>query len=79
MGINFDLKVIKIGLLITLLSLIFGIGLGIAFGAKEEVFKTIFLKILKLIQQYMMKKVKIKFGDMCKEHTFIQLELLLIL
>ena len=39
MGINFDLKVIKIGLLITLLSLIFVIGLGIAFGAKEEVFK----------------------------------------
>ena len=39
MGINFDLKVIKIGLLITLLSLLFGIGLGIVFGAKEEVFK----------------------------------------
>ena len=39
MSLDFDLKVIKIGLLITLLSLIFGIGLGIAFGAKEEVFK----------------------------------------
>ena len=35
MGINFDLKVIKIGLLITLLSLLFGIGLGIVFGAKD--------------------------------------------
>ena len=39
MSLNIDLKVIKIGLLITLLSLVFGIGLGIAFGAKEEVFK----------------------------------------
>ena len=39
MGLNIDLKVIKIGLLITLLSLVFGIGLGIAFGAKEEIFK----------------------------------------
>lgn len=40
MSMNFDLKIIKIGLLITLLSLVFGIGLGIAFGAKEEVFKS---------------------------------------
>lgn len=39
MNLNIDLKVIKIGLLITLLSLVFGIGLGIVFGAKEEVFK----------------------------------------
>ena len=39
MSLNIDLKVIKIGLLITLLSLLFGIGLGIVFGAKEEVFK----------------------------------------
>lgn len=39
MSLDFDLKVIKIGLLITLLSLIFGIGLGIVFGAKEEIFK----------------------------------------
>ena len=39
MNLNIDLKVIKVGLLITLLSLVFGIGLGIAFGAKEEVFK----------------------------------------
>ena len=39
MSLNIDLKVIKVGLLITLLSLVFGIGLGIAFGAKEEVFK----------------------------------------
>ena len=39
MSLDFDLKVIKIGLLITLLSLLFGIGLGIVFGAKEEVFK----------------------------------------
>lgn len=39
MSLNIDLKVIKIGLLITLLSLVFGIGLGIVFGAKEEVFK----------------------------------------
>ncbi len=39
MNLNIDLKVIKVGLLITLLSLIFGTGLGIAFGAKEEVFK----------------------------------------
>ena len=39
MSLNIDLKVIKIGLLITLLSLVLGIGLGIAFGAKEEVFK----------------------------------------
>jgi len=38
-SLNIDLKVIKIGLLITLLSLLFGIGLGIVFGAKEEVFK----------------------------------------
>lgn len=40
MNLNIDLKVIKIGLLITLFSLMFGIGLGIAFGAKEEVFKS---------------------------------------
>ena len=39
MSLNIVLKVIKIGLLITLLSLLFGIGLGIVFGAKEEVFK----------------------------------------
>ena len=39
MSLNIDLKVIKIGLLITLLSLLFGIGLGVVFGAKEEVFK----------------------------------------
>ena len=39
MSLNIDLKVIKIGLLITLLSLLFSIGLGIVFGAKEEVFK----------------------------------------
>ena len=39
MSLNIDLKVIKIGLLITLLSLLFGIGLGIVFGAKEEIFK----------------------------------------
>ena len=39
MSLNIDLKVIKIGLLITLLSLLFGIGLGVIFGAKEEVFK----------------------------------------
>lgn len=39
MSLNIDLKVIKVGLLITLLSLFFGIGLGVVFGAKEEVFK----------------------------------------
>ena len=39
MGLNIDLKVIRVGLLITLFTLIFGTGLGIVFGAKEEVFK----------------------------------------
>ncbi|PLY07035.1 MAG: hypothetical protein C0625_07520 [Arcobacter sp.] len=39
MNLSVDLKVIKVGLLITLLSLIFSIGMGITFGAKEEVFK----------------------------------------
>ena len=39
MSLNIDLKVVRIGLLITLLSLLFGIGLDIVFGAKEEVFK----------------------------------------
>lgn len=39
MNLNIDLKVIKVGLLITLFTLIFGTGLGIVFGAKEEVFK----------------------------------------
>lgn len=40
MNLSLDLKVIKVGLLITLFTLIFGTGLGIAFGAKEEVFKS---------------------------------------
>ena len=39
MSLNIDLKVIKIGLLITLLSLLFGIGLGIVFFSNLEVFK----------------------------------------
>ena len=72
MGLNIDLKVIKVGLLITLLSLVFGIGLGIAFGAKEQVFKNY---ISENIQLFTMKKVKIRFGDMFKEHIFIQQEL----
>ena len=39
MNLSINLKVIRIGLLITLLSLMFGIGMGIVFGAKEEIFK----------------------------------------
>lgn len=39
MGLNIDLKVIKVGLLITLLSLLFGVGMGVVFGANEKVFK----------------------------------------
>ena len=40
MNLSLDLKVIRVGLLITLFTLIFGTGLGIAFGVKEEVFKS---------------------------------------
>ena len=47
MNLSLDLKVIKVGLLITLFTLIFGTGLGIAFGAKEEVLKVISLKTFK--------------------------------
>ncbi len=75
MSLNIDLKVIKIGLLITLLSLVFGIGLGIALEQKKKYLKIIFLKIFKQIQLFMMIKVKIKFGDMFKELTSIQQEL----
>ena len=40
MNLSLDLKVIRVGLLITLFTLIFGTGRGIAFGVKEEVFKS---------------------------------------
>ncbi|WP_428023382.1 hypothetical protein [Arcobacter sp.] len=39
MNLSIDLKVIKIGLLITLMSLVFGIGMGIVFGANEDMVK----------------------------------------
>ena len=48
MSLNVDLKVIKIGLLITLMSLVFGVGMGIVFGANEKVFKNYISKNIEL-------------------------------
>ena len=75
MNLSLDLKVIRVGLLITLFTLIFGTELGIAFGVKRRSFKSYISENIQQIQQFMMKKVKIKFGDMFKEHTFTQVEL----
>ena len=43
-----DLKVIKIGLLITLISLIFGVAMGVGFGANEKLFKNYISKNIEL-------------------------------
>lgn len=53
---SFDLKVIKVGLAITLLSLILSVGMGIAFGANEELFKNYISKNVELNPQVHDKK-----------------------
>jgi hypothetical protein len=47
---SFDFKAIKIGLLITLLSLIFSVGIGVVFGANEKVFKDYISKNIEMNQ-----------------------------
>ena len=79
MGLNIDLKVIRVGLLITLFTLIFGTGLELYLEQKRKYLKIIFLKIFKRTLLFMTTKVKIKFGDMFKERTSIQVVLLHIL
>ncbi len=57
---TFDLKVIKIGLAITLLSLIFSVGMGVVFGANEKVFKNYISTNIELNPQVHDKKSESK-------------------
>ncbi len=68
-----ELEIVKIGLALVLLGLLFGVGMGISFGVNEDAYKVLLLKGLKPTQRRTTKKAKIRFG-VRKELIFMRLE-----
>ena len=64
-----ELSTVKIGLAIVLISLFFGIGLGIAFGVNEDAFKDYVSEGMPLIPRCMTNPAKTRSGVMPSEPT----------
>ncbi len=69
-----ELEIVKIGLALVLLGLLFGVAMGISFGVNEDAYKDFIAEGIKAHPEAHDEKAKIRFGVMRKGLIFMRLE-----